>query len=255
MEALKIEGLSKNFGGVQALKDVSFTVQAGERLVVIGPNGSGKTTLFNLLNGQCPATSGRIYLFEQEVTNVPTHRRAHLGQGRSFQLTSLFQKLSVLENTRLAVQGTKSFRYQLFRPISAYEQLLAKAQELLEQMKLWEKRDTAVESLGYGEQRRLEIALSLASEPKLLLLDEPSSGLSSVESADIIPLIRNLGKDVTIIIIDHDMDLVFGLAERIIVLNYGEVIADGTSEEIQDNPRVKEVYMGIEEEAGNARAS
>lgn len=255
MEALKIEGLSKNFGGVQALKDVSFTVEVGERLAIIGPNGAGKTTLFNLLNGQEKATAGRIYHFGKEITTMPTYRRAHLGQGRSFQLTSLFPKLTVLDNVLLAVQGTKPSRFQLFRPITAYKYLFTKAQELLGAMALWEKKDDLVQALGYGEQRRLEIALSLASEPKLLLLDEPSSGLTAAEGADIVTTIRNLGPDITVIVVAHDMDLVFGLAERVMVLHYGEVIADGTPDEIQADSRVKEIYMGIEEETGSARAS
>lgn len=252
MEALRIEGLSKNFGGVWALKDVSFTVQAKERLVLIGPNGAGKTTLFNLLNGQESATTGRIYLFGQDITYIPTYSRAQLGQGRSFQLTSLFSKLTVLDNALLAVQGTKPSRFQLFRPITVYKHLFTKAQELLEAMALWERRDDMVQTLGYGEQRRLEIALSLASEPKLLLLDEPSSGLTAAESTDIIAMIHNLGPDVTVVVVTHDMDLVFGLADRIMVLHYGQVIADGTPEEIQANSRVKEIYMGVEEGTGNA---
>jgi len=252
MEALRIEGLSKNFGGVWALKDVSFTVQAGERLVLIGPNGAGKTTLFNLLNGQESATTGRIYLFGQDITHIPTYSRAQLGQGRSFQLTSLFSKLTVLDNALLAVQGTKPSRFQLFRPITVYKHLFTKAQELLEAMALWERRDDMVQTLGYGEQRRLEIALSLASEPKLLLLDEPSSGLTATESTDIIIMIHNLGPDITIVVVTHDMDLVFGLADRIMVLHYGQVIADGTPEEVQADSRVKEIYMGVEEGTGNA---
>jgi branched-chain amino acid transport system ATP-binding protein len=255
VEALRIEGLSKHFGGVQAVKDVSFTVQAGERLAIIGPNGAGKTTLFNLLNGQEKPTTGRIYFFGQDITTMPTYRRAHLGQGRSFQLTSLFPKLTVLHNVLLAVQGTQPSRFQLFRPITAYKHLFTKAQELLEATALWEKRDEVVEALGYGEQRRLEIALSLASEPKLLLLDEPSTGLTAAESAGIITMIGKLGPDVTAVVVAHDMDLVFGLAERIMVLHYGEIIVDGTPEEIRASSKVKEIYMGIEGEAGNARAN
>jgi branched-chain amino acid transport system ATP-binding protein len=255
MEALKIKGLTKTFGGVQALNNVSFTIKIGERLAIIGPNGAGKTTLFNLLNGQEKVTAGRIYFFGREITNAPTRHRTYLGQGRSFQLTSLFPKLTVLHNVLLAVQGTKPSRFQLFRPITAYTQLFTKAQELLEAMALWEKRDEVVGALGYGEQRRLEITLSLASEPKLLLLDEPSSGLTATESADIITMIGKLGPDVTVILVAHDMDLVFGMAERIMVLHYGEIIADGTPEEIQADSRVKEIYMGIEEEAGSARTS
>jgi len=249
METLRVEGLTKNFGGVTALNNVSFTVETGERLAIIGPNGAGKTTLFNLLNGQEIPTSGRIYFFGQDITTVPTYSRAHLGQGRSFQLTTLFLKLTVLHNILLAIQGTGAPRYQLLRPISAYKHLYNKAQELLESVALWEKREELVQSLSYGEQRRLEISLSIASEPKLLLLDEPSSGLTAAESADIVTMIANLGSDITVALVAHDMDLVFGMAKRIMVLHYGEIIADGTPEEIQANARVKEIYMGTEEEA------
>jgi len=249
METLRVEGLTKNFGGVTALNNVSFTVETGERLAIIGPNGAGKTTLFNLLNGQEIPTSGRIYFFGQDITTVPTYSRAHLGQGRSFQLTTLFLKLTVLHNILLAIQGTGAPRYQLLRPISAYKHLYNKAQELLESVALWEKREELVQSLSYGEQRRLEISLSIASDPKLLLLDEPSSGLTAAESADIVTMIANLGSDITVALVAHDMDLVFGMAKRIMVFHYGEIIADGTPEEIQANARVKEIYMGTEEEA------
>lgn len=247
MEALRVEHLTKNFGGVQALHDVSFSVEAGDKLAIIGPNGAGKTTLFNVLNGQLSATSGRIYLFGQEITTMATHRRAHLGEARSFQLTSLFLNLTVLDNTLLAIQGTKPSRFQMFRPITAYEHLFVKAKELLASMALWEKRNDLVQAISYGEQRKMEIALSLASEPKLLMLDEPSTGLTAAESAELINMIRNLGQDITVLVVAHDMDLVFGLADRIMVLHYGRIIAEGTPEEIQADSRVKEIYMGIEE--------
>jgi len=255
MEALRVEHLSKNFGGVQALQDVSFSVEAGGKLAIIGPNGAGKTTLFNVLNGQLSATAGRIHLFGQEITTMATHRRAHLGQARSFQLTSLFPNLTVLDNTLLAIQGTKPSRFQMFRPITAYKPLFVKAEELLESMALWEKRDDPVQAISYGEQRKMEIALSLASEPRLLLLDEPSSGLTAAESADVTDMIRNLGPDITVLVVAHDMDLVFGLADRIMVLHYGQIIAEGTPEEIQADSKVKEIYMGTEEGTGNARAN
>ncbi len=255
MEVLRVEGLFRDFGGVHAVKDVSFSVEVGERLAIIGPNGAGKTTLLNLLNGQEKVTAGRIYFLGQDITDLPTYRRAHLGQGRSFQLTSLFPNLTVLYNDVLAIQGTKPSRFQLFHPITAYKHIFAKAQELLTAMALWEKRDDLVQALGYGEQRRLEISLSLASKAKLLLLDEPSSGLTADESIEMTNMIRNLGADITVAIVAHDMDLVFGLASRIIVLHYGEIIADGKPEEIQANPRVREIYMGIEEGTGNAGAS
>jgi len=252
MEALRVEGLSKNFGGVWAVNNISFSVEKGEKLAVIGPNGAGKTTLFNLLNGQERATSGRIFSFGQDITHMPTHGRAHIGQARSFQLTSLFPNLTVLVNALLAVQGTRPSRYQPFYPITSYKQVLARARALLEDMDLWGRRDDAVQSLGYGEQRRLEIALSLASAPKLLLLDEPSCGLTPAESADLIGMIRRLGPDITALVVAHDMDLVFDLADRVMVLHYGEIIADGRPEEIQTNRWVREIYMGLEEGSENA---
>jgi branched-chain amino acid transport system ATP-binding protein len=248
MEALRVESLSKDFGGLHALRDVSFSVKAGEHLAIIGPNGAGKTTLFNLLNGQLSATAGRIYLFGQDITTMATHRRAHLGQARSFQLTSLFLDLTILDNVLLALHGTQPSRFQMFRSATGYMHLLDKAQELLGSMNLWEKREDLVQAISYGEQRKLEIALSLASEPKLLLLDEPSSGLTIGEGAQLVTMIRNLGPDITVVLVAHDMDLVFGMSNRIIVLHYGQIIVEGTREEIQADSRVKEIYMGIEDD-------
>ncbi|TET88325.1 MAG: ABC transporter ATP-binding protein [Desulfobacteraceae bacterium] len=247
MEALRIKGLSKNFGGVSAVDSISFGVEIGERLVIIGPNGAGKTTLFNLINGQLPATSGRIYFLGKDITAMPTHSRAHLGQARAFQIISLFLNLSVLDNALLALHGTKPYRFKLFRPINHYKLISDKVQETLKELDLWEKKDELVKNLSYGEQRRMEIGLSLALQPKLLLLDEPSAGLTMEECSGIIDMIKNLGLDITVIIVDHDMDLVFGVAERIIVLHYGQIIADGAPEQIQADPRVKEIYLGIEE--------
>ncbi len=186
---------------------------------------------------------------------MSTYRRAHLGQGRSFQVTTLFLALSVLVNALLAVQGTKPSRFQMFRPIMGYSDITAKAQKLLQELDLWEKKGELVKNLSYGEQRRLEIALSLASEPNLLLLDEPSAGLTVEESSDVSDMIHNLGADITVLIVAHDMDLVFGVASRIMVLHYGQIIAEGTPEEIQADSRVKEIYMGIEEGTGDARAN
>jgi branched-chain amino acid transport system ATP-binding protein len=254
MEALRVEGLSKDFGGVHAVNNVSFSVEVGERLVIIGPNGAGKTTLFNLVNGQLTPTAGRIYFAGQDITAMTPHRRANLGQARSFQIISLFLNLSVLDNTLLGLHGTKRSRLQMFRSMNSYGNLLSSAQESLEAAALWDKRDELVKNLSYGEQRRIEIALSLASKPKLLMLDEPSSGLTRDEGVEIIALIRNLGSTITVLIVDHDMDLVFGVAERILVLHYGQIIANGRPEEIRADPRVREIYMGTEECIDRARA-
>jgi branched-chain amino acid transport system ATP-binding protein len=247
MEALRVEDLSINFGGVKAVNNVSFSVEVGKRLAIIGPNGAGKTTLFNLINGQLSPTAGRILFFDQDVTDLPTHRRAHLGQARAFQLISLLQNLTVLENTLLTLHGTKPHRFKMFRQIRDFKEVFSQAVDELKKVGLWEKRDELVQNLSYGEQRRLEIYLGLCMEPKLLLLDEPSAGSTKEECTDIIGIIKNLESDITVLIVDHDMDMVFGLAERIIVLHYGEIIADGTPEEVQTDQRVREIYMGVEE--------
>lgn len=248
MEAIRVERLSKSFGGVIATNEVSFRVDAGGRLVIIGPNGAGKSTLFNLLNGQLMPDAGNVFFFGQDVTRLPLHRRAHMGMARSFQLTSLFPELSVLENMMLALHGLRSSRFNPWRATLSYWNLLDKAEELLSLLDLWSKKDDQVHMISYGEQRKLEIALCLASSPRLLLLDEPSAGLTSDERLAVMEIIRKLPPDIAVIIVDHDMDLVFGLANRIIVLHYGQIIAEGTPEEIQADPRVKEVYMGMEEE-------
>jgi branched-chain amino acid transport system ATP-binding protein len=252
VEAIKVERLFKSFGGVIAANDVSFQVDVGGRLVIIGPNGAGKSTLFNLLNGQLPVDSGKIFLFGEDATHLPLHKRAHLGLARSFQLTSLFPELSVLANMMLALHGLRKSRFNPFRKTLSYGSLLDKAEKLLSRLDLWSMRENQVKMISYGEQRKLEIALCLASQPRLLLLDEPSAGLTSGERLGVMEMIRNLPADIAVIIVDHDMDLVFGLANRIIVLHYGQIIAEGTPEEIQAHPKVKEVYMGIEEENCNA---
>jgi branched-chain amino acid transport system ATP-binding protein len=246
MDALVVKNLSKDFGGVSAVRNVSFKVEEGEHIAIIGPNGAGKTTLFNLLSGQLPPTAGQVFFFGQEVTHLPDHHRIHLGMARSFQIANLFLSLSVLHNTRLALQGIKSSRFQMFRPAASYKNIHVQAEELLRSMDLWDKKNVPVRAISYGEQRKLEMALSLAANPKLLLLDEPSCGLTSSESADITSRIRNLGTKITVVLVAHDMDLVFGVAQRIIVLHYGELLVDGSCDMVKNHPKVKEIYMGAE---------
>jgi branched-chain amino acid transport system ATP-binding protein len=247
MEALKVECLSKQFGGVRAVNDVSFDVAAGERLAIIGPNGAGKTSLFNLINGQLSATSGTIQFFNEDVTNLPVYRRAHLGMARAFQIISLLGKLTVLDNALLTIHGTKPHRYKMLRTVNDFKDVSDMAVDALKMLDLWDQRDEPVSSLAYGVQRRLEIGLGLAMKPRLLLLDEPSAGLTKEESLEIIEIVNSLGQDITVLIVDHDMDMVFEIAERIIVLHYGRVILDGTPEEVQGDQRVKEIYMGVDE--------
>lgn len=245
--ALRIEGLSKHFGGVAAVDNVSFSVSVGERLVIIGPNGAGKTTLFNLVNGQLAPTSGRVYFFGRDVTNLSTHSRSKIGMARAFQIISLMMELTVLDNTLLTLHGTGPHVFKTWRPVMGYKEVREKVRETLEALDLWDRREVLVKNLSHGEQRRLEIGLGLALRPKLLLLDEPSAGLTKEEGVEVISVIKTLSSDITVLVVDHDMEMVFGVAERIIVLHYGQIIADGAPEEIQADQRAREIYMGIEE--------
>jgi branched-chain amino acid transport system ATP-binding protein len=244
MESLRTESLSIQFGNLTAVKDVSLAVENGESRAIIGPNGAGKTTLFNLLTGRLHPSSGRIYLFGQDITALPLHQRVHLGLARTFQVTNLMVNLSVLDNVQLAVKAIMPFRSALFRPQNRYVELYHEAERLLSQWRLWERRNELVRDLSHGEQRLVELVMALASKPKILLLDEPTSGLSEAEASSFVSVIREAKKEGTLIIVEHHMDVVFDLAEYITVLHYGEVIAEGTKGEIKTNPKVKEVYLG-----------
>ena len=253
MNVLEVENVSQSFGGLKVLEGVSFRMEAGERVGLIGPNGAGKTTLIKVLSGHLPCQSGRIHLLGQEVTNMLPHRRTSLGLARSFQINTLFPNLSLLNNVLLAVQGTKPARFQMLRPITAYGDNFARAKELLELVGLWEKRDDLITALSHGQQRQVEILLALASQPKLLMPDEPSAGLSTAETAGFIDMMHSLTAGTTLFFCAHDMNLVFSLAERVMVLYYGGIIAQGTPKEIQNNPQVREIYLGMQAE--NAQAS
>ena len=252
MDVLKVKDLSQSYGGLQVLNNLSFSLETGEKVALIGPNGAGKTTLLNVLSGFIPPITGRIYLLDRDVTDMPSHRRVSLGLARSFQINTLFPRLSLLTNVLLAIQGIQATRYRMIRPITAYKDNLGKAQELLELVDLWGEKESPVTALGHGQQRQVEIILAIASKPRLLLLDEPSAGLTSGETGSLIHMIRNLMADTTVFFCAHDLDLVFSLADRVIVLYYGQTIVQGTPREIQTDPRVREIYLGIEEEAKNA---
>lgn len=256
MEALRVEKLSKSFGSLQVLRDISFTVEHGKRKVLlIGPNGAGKTTLFNLISGEIAPSGGKIYLFSKDVTKMPCHRRVHLGLGRTYQVTNLFFNLTVLQNVLIALNKYKASPLHMFRPITAYDDLFVKAEKLLSQIgKLWEKRDCPINQLSYGDLRQMELVLGLAIEPKVLLLDEPTAGLTSSEAEGLAEMIRNLPQNVTVVIIEHDMKVAFGLADHIIVLHLGEMLASGSPEEIRANPEVKEVYLGGMQRERNTKA-
>jgi branched-chain amino acid transport system ATP-binding protein len=241
---LEVKNLSVHFGGLAAVNDVTFNVEPGERLALIGPNGAGKTTLFNLLTGQLKPSGGSVTFKGEDITHATVFSRTHLGMARSFQIVSLFPYQSVEVNALIGLQGTHKGRYGMMRALMGDRELKGAARELLESVELWDLRDEIVSSLAYGQQRKLEIALSLASNPELLLLDEPSCGLTTAESADITRRIRALGSKITVLMIAHDMDLVFGVAERVILLHYGQIACEGTCDEIRSNQLVKDIYMG-----------
>jgi len=249
MSILRVENLSHSFGGLKVLDNIFFTLEVGERVALIGPNGAGKTTVINVLSGVLPCQSGRIYVLGQDITKMPPHGRAALGLARSFQINTLFPNLSLLTNVILAIQGVKADRFQMLRAISSYTDNFTRAKELLDLVGLWEKRDNSVTALSHGEQREVEILLALASQPKLLMLDEPSAGLSATETDVFIDMMRHLVKGTTVFFCAHDMNVVFGLAERVIVLYYGRIIAQGTAEEIQKDPEVMEIYLGVNKES------
>ncbi len=245
MEALSVDNLTKFFGGVRVLEDITFQVPQGERLGVIGPNGAGKTTLINLINGQLEPSRGKIFFFGQDITHLPTHARAHIGQARSYQLCSLFQNLTLWENTLLTLHGLGRSRYGLFRSVKGYRSVNDGARRVLTEAGLWDRRDDPVSSLAYGDQRRLEIQFCLASDPKLLLLDEPSNGLTKAQAAELVKTINDhISRDVTVLIVAHDMELIFQVADRLMVLYEGAIIACDSCDVVQCDPRVREIYMG-----------
>jgi branched-chain amino acid transport system ATP-binding protein len=242
---LELKDLSKAFGGLRAVNGVSLKVMPGDRKAIIGPNGAGKTTLFNVISGILPATSGRVLLFGQDVTSWPSHRRTALGMARTFQVTSLFPKLTVLDNMLLAVEGRRASKFVMWRLLSSYRDVYAKAHELLERAKFVDRKDTQVRYLSHGEQRQLEIVLGLASDPDILLLDEPAAGLSSGESAEMVEFLKGLDPKMAILLIEHDMDVVFDVADDISVLHFGVVLESGSAERIRSSAKVQEVYLGI----------
>jgi len=244
---LAVKNLTKDFGGVRAVDDVSFSVEPGERLAIIGPNGAGKTTLFNLLSGMLTPTKGKIFAFGRDITGLSAHRRAALGIGRTFQITNLFLTLTVLDNVLLALEASGSTRFNLVSPVSSHKHLLARAEEILSKWGLSERRDVPVTSLSYGEQRQLEILLALSQNRSLLLLDEPTCGLSPEEAKSFTSMIAAFSRDFTVLLIDHDMDVTFGIAEKVMVLHFGRVIAFGSPDEVKQNAQVQEIYMGASE--------
>lgn len=244
MSILTVADLSRHFGGVHALTDVSFAVAEGERLAIIGPNGAGKTTLFNCLTGAPPPSSGQILFDGRDVTDMAPYGRADLGLARSYQTVSPFGNLTVEETALIAVGGRRRHRYGVRRRVRQIGDQVEEARGLIERAGLSRHAGTQLRHLSYGEQRRLDLALTFAGSPRLFLLDEPSAGLTSAESETIVSMVQAMPRDVAAVVIDHDLDVVFNVADRIIALDHGRVIGEGTPAEIQENEVVRQVYLG-----------
>ena len=242
---LRTEHLARSFGSLVVTNDVNLTVEAGERHVIIGPNGAGKTSLINQIGGQLAPSGGRIFVKGTDVTGWPPNRVSRLGVARTFQRNNLFANLSVIENLRLAIEARRGCPLDFLTPVTRAEHLMGRARELMTCVHLADDGARLARNLSYGEQRQLEIGVALAGEPDLLLLDEPTSGMSPAETQRMIGLIADLPRALSILMIEHDMNVVFSLADRITVLYYGEVLASGPAAEIQANARVREVYLGV----------
>ena len=244
MIALEVHDLNKAFGGLRVTSTVNFAVEAGERRLIIGPNGAGKTTLFNLITGELRADSGRIALFGRDLTGIAARRRAHLGLARTYQIITLFPGETLARNVTLSLLGLSRLRWNPIVRLSAQRNLLAKAHETLARVGLVHIADRPVAQTSYGERRRVEIAMALAQDPKVLLLDEPFAGLSIEERRDVLTLIDSIPREVTIVMIEHDMDVALEFAERITVLHFGQVVVEGTRTEVVQHPRTREIYLG-----------
>ena len=243
---LELRQLCKSFGGLQATREVNLRIMPGDRQAIIGPNGAGKTTLFNLITGIYPVTSGQVLLYGKDVTKWQSHQRTAMGMARTFQVTHLFPGLTVLDNVLLAIKGLRRSKFVMWRFLSSYKEVYDKAFHLLEQAGFLDRKDLEVRNLSHGEQRQLEIVLGLASDPKILLLDEPAAGLSSGESAEMAKFLQKLDPKLAILLIEHDMEIVFDVASHISVLHFGQILETGTPQQIHSSPKVQEIYLGTD---------
>jgi branched-chain amino acid transport system ATP-binding protein len=244
MTALAVTGLAKSFGGLRVTKGVDLVVAPGERRLIIGPNGAGKTTLFNLITGELASDSGTIALFGQDITRAPCRRRAHLGLARTYQIITLFPRDTILRNVVLALLGLSGLRWNPLIALNRQRDLAIRAGEALARVGLNHVAHRPLTETSYGERRRVEIAMAMAQNPKLLLLDEPFAGLSIDERRDVRHLLAAIPRDVTIVMIEHNMDVALDLADRITLLHFGEVIVEGSRAEVVADPRTREVYLG-----------
>jgi branched-chain amino acid transport system ATP-binding protein len=241
---LEVKDLYKHFGNLTAVNGINLSVDKGKRHAIIGPNGAGKTTLFNLLSGRFRPSQGQILFRGQDITGMPSYRISRLGIARSFQIINVFPQLSVFENIHAVLMSKHHIRYHFLRNLKKWKNVTEETFPLLEQIGLLDKKDVLAGFLSYGEQRALEVGLTIASDPELILLDEPTAGMSMDETRQAIKLIDRVTKGKTLVIIEHDMEVIFSLADLITVMQYGEVLTTGAPEEIRKDQRVKEAYLG-----------
>lgn len=244
---LQLINVGKSFGGIRANDNVCLDVKQGERVAILGPNGAGKTTLFNQISGEYFPTDGKILMYGQDVTHMNNYNRVKLGLARTFQITELFWDMTISENVVLALIGIrKDKKFQFFHSLGKQSALFEESSRLIASVGLTEKKDEQIKNLSYGDQRLVEIVMALASNPKILCLDEPNAGLSVLESRTMVNVIKNLSRDITILLIEHDIDLVFEVVDRIMVLQNGVPVATDTKENIRNNKRVQKIYLGEE---------
>ncbi len=248
--ALELTGLKKSFGKTEIIRGVDLAINKGERHAVIGPNGAGKSTLFNLITGRFPQTSGQILLHGQDLAGKAPYEINRMGLSRSFQITNIFPKMSVFENVRCALLWAQGYKYSFWTLVARQRNLTEGAEAILEQINLASRRDLPAGLLSYAEQRALEIGITIAGGADVIMLDEPTAGMSHSETDYIVDLIRRVSEEKTLVMVEHDMGVVFGLADRISVLVYGEIIASDVPEKVRNNPKVQEAYLGaaLEEE-------
>ncbi|MGA3086852.1 MAG: ABC transporter ATP-binding protein [Thermodesulfobacteriota bacterium] len=244
MNILETKGLFHDYSGLEVLFDVNLQVKEGERHAIIGPNGAGKTTLFNTITGTYCPSKGKVFFKGKEITGYPPYKLTRLGMGRSFQLTSTFLRLVTFQNVRLAILSKKGIRFNLFRKVDKMAEVTLETLEIIKRINLEQEMLVPAALLSYGKHRSLEISMALATNPDLILLDEPTAGMSRDETHTAVEMIKRLTEGKTVVIIEHDMDVVFSIADRITVLHYGQVLATGTPDEIRQNQAVKDAYLG-----------
>jgi len=244
MNMLETKKIYHDFSGLEVLFNINLEVEEGERHAIIGPNGAGKTTLFNVITGTYMPSSGQVFFKGNEITGFKPHQLARIGMGRSFQITSTFSKLTAFQNIRMGILSKRGIRFNLFRRADKMQAITEETDELLNRINLTEERDVPADLLSYGKHRSLEVSMAMATDPELVMLDEPTAGMSRDETHNAVELIRRITEGKTMVIIEHDMDVVFSLADRITVLHLGKILAVGPPEEIKENQEVKNAYLG-----------